>query len=49
MEMLTLLSSGAIFGSDQNVVEEEVAKKKEKLHNDPCIRKISEQCETNKV
>ncbi|XP_012575289.1 uncharacterized protein [Cicer arietinum] len=39
----------AIFGSDQNVVEEEVAKKKEKLHNDPCIRKISEQCETNKI
>ncbi|XP_058766600.1 probable serine/threonine-protein kinase PBL26 [Vicia villosa] len=39
----------AIFGTDQNIIEEEVAKKKEKLHNHPSIRKISEQCEKHKI
>ncbi|KAJ1376855.1 putative receptor-like protein kinase [Sesbania bispinosa] len=41
-------SSRGIFELDQKIVMEEVAKKKEEFHNNPSIRKISEQCETDK-
>jgi hypothetical protein len=43
------ISSGAIFGTDQNIVVEEVAKKKEKMYNNACIKKITEKCQTHKV
>ncbi|CAJ2657248.1 unnamed protein product [Trifolium pratense] len=39
----------AIFGSDQNIVYEEVAKKKEKMYNNACIKKIIEKCQTHKI
>ncbi|GAU40534.1 hypothetical protein TSUD_366990 [Trifolium subterraneum] len=39
----------AIFGTDQNIVDEEVAKKKEKMYNNACIKKIIEKCQTHKI
>nr|WIL59933.1 nodulation protein [Melilotus officinalis] len=39
----------SIFGTDQNIIDEEVVKKKEKLYNYPCIKKISDHCEIHKI
>ncbi|KAK7293837.1 hypothetical protein RJT34_16713 [Clitoria ternatea] len=41
--------NGKGFSYDDSRLEEEVAKKKEEFHNDATIRKISEQCEADKI
>jgi len=46
---LAFLSSGGLFETNHKIVEEEVAKKKEKLLNNASIREISEQCEAHRV
>ncbi|TKY68412.1 serine-threonine protein kinase, plant-type [Spatholobus suberectus] len=49
MDTLAFLSSGGLFETDHKIVEEEVTKKKEELHNNASIREISEQCEADKI
>ena len=49
MDTLAFLFSGGLFETDLKIAEEEVAKKKGELYDNASIRKISEQCETDKV
>ncbi|KAK7256932.1 hypothetical protein RIF29_30539 [Crotalaria pallida] len=48
LDMLDL-SPGGLFETDQNMVDEEVEKKKEEYYNNAMIEKFLELCETDKV